>query len=140
MKHSSVAFWNDGTHLAEIVPKIKELSKGGRDIEGFRKETPIDRYILTSRGFELAAIIFDEFYDLLNASVVPIDRRLGAFGEPEKREQVLTFWAEQFTDKGAAVVVNDSTRTPEGKSLVVPKRLFEEKRRQWVDITSISSE
>jgi hypothetical protein len=128
-------FWNDGTHLDEIVPKIKELSKGGRDLEGFRKETPIDRYILTSRGFELAAVIFDGFYDQLNATTVPDDTRLGAFSNREKREQVLTYWAEQFTDKGAAVVLNDASRTPDGKSLVVPKRLFEEEGRQWVNIS-----
>ena len=70
----------------------------------FARETPIDRYILTSRGYELAAIVFDGFYDLLSSNAVPFDERLGAFVRAEKRETVLQYWAEQFTLKGAAVV------------------------------------
>ena len=132
-------FWNDGSYLEEMVPRIKNLSAGSRDLEGFRKETPIDRYILTSRGYELAAIVFDGFYDLLSSDAVPLDERLGAFVRAEKREAVLQYWAEQFTLKGAAVVQNAIRPGSDGMSIVVPKRLFDEKRTKWVGIEDIRS-
>lgn len=129
-------FWNTGEYLREMVPRIKSLTAGERDLDGLRKQTPIDRYILTSRGYELASILIDGFYDYLQADDIPQVAALGRYAEQDTRERVRDYWAEQFNAKGAVVVFNETVKDQGGKSRLHPKLLFDDHKNDWVDITN----
>jgi hypothetical protein len=127
--------WNTKEHFREMILRIKSVSSGQYDVDGLRKQTPIDRYILTSRGYELRSILIDGFYDLMQADEPPLDPCLGRYADAEVRADILALWAEQFSGKGAVVVLNRSQRNRDGKNETVPERLFDAEERKWIDIS-----
>ncbi len=129
--------WNTKEYFRKMIPRIKHVSAGHYDVDGLRKQTPIDRYILTSRGYELGSILIDGFYDLMHADESPHDPGLGRYADADVRAGVLAFWAEQFSEKGAVVILNRSQRNQNGRSETVPERLFDAEKREWIDISEL---
>ncbi len=127
--------WNTGEYLREMIPRIKRITAGDYDVDGLRKQTPIDRYVLTSRGYELGSILLDGFYDLMQADVLPKDAKLGRYSDQSVRDNVLAHWAGLFSEKGSVVVLNRFDRDANGKSKPVPERLFDPQKSDWTDIS-----
>ena len=62
-----------------------------RDYHKLRDPIRVDRQILTSRGFELAAIIISEFYALMERSESGDMPELGNFGTHAAQERIFLF-------------------------------------------------
>lgn len=133
------AEWAKERMNERFVPLIKGIAEGRLDTQGMRKETPIDRYILTSRGFELASILFDGFYDLLEAKEIPDRQDLGRYAEPDVRQFVTDHWADHFHQKAAVIVLNRTERSEDGRAIVRPEKLYDMVNSNWVDFADIEA-
>lgn len=127
--------WNNPNYREYVLPLVKDITGGEHDTRDLRKDTPIDRYILTSRGFELASILIEGFYDHLEAKEAPDIPALGKYADPTIRERVKDYWADQFNEKGSVVVFNRSQRNKEGRSVLHPDMIFDSIKKNWVDIS-----
>lgn len=131
--------WNYERFHERVVPIIKGISHGKLDTQGLRKETPIDRYILTSRGYELASILISDFYDLLEANEIADCPDLGRYQDAAVRQFVTDHWAALFHQKGAVVVFNRAERDKDGRAVLHPEKIYDMSKESWVDISDIEA-
>jgi len=135
--------WNTGENRASVLNKIEMIAAGeSRDTESLRHEIQIDRFLLTSRGYELASILFEGFYEMLS-STPPTDLGpLDAYASEKTNAFILKEWAKQFSIRGAVVVMNLPTPTSttiEGGEKIVrtryrPSFIFDPIVGDWVEI------
>ncbi|MEP3300117.1 MAG: hypothetical protein ABJO27_27145, partial [Pseudoruegeria sp.] len=134
-------FWNTDEHRSEIIQKIKDITSGSvRDTHSLRKHIRLDRFLLTSRGYELASVLFEGFYDLLTQKDLSERDDLGAFAANDTQKFVLEKWAAQFSALGCVVVMNErvnKTVLPDGgntvsRTVLHPKHVFDSKQQSWI--------
>lgn len=167
-----LTFWRDalssvdaGYRVHWTDPKVRHrflegvlqvASKQTFDHDGIRHSLRVDRQILTSRGFELAAVIIPGFNDLVMSSrgvsqkddpeINPNNAILSDFGRTELRQLILEQWADNFSSMGAAVVFNEPTANnlDDARSRVggigrsisfEPKRIFNPTAKVWERIS-----
>lgn len=133
------AEWAKERMNERFIPIVKGISQGRLDTQGMRKDTPIDRYILTSRGYELASILIDGFYDLLETREIPNRADLGRYADPSTRQFVIDYWAEQFHQKAAVVVMNRSERNEDGRAVLHPEKIYDMVNENWIDFSDIEA-
>lgn len=69
-------FWNTRDSRAAVLDDIKAITTGRlRDAKALRRDIRMDRLLLTSRGYELAAILFDDFYEMLKLNDLSSSQR-----------------------------------------------------------------
>ena len=94
--------------MAEAGPTVSErLSELG--LRRLGHEIRVDRYLLTSRGFELAAVLIPDFLELSSGQVPAEPKALGLEGA-RLRQRILGEWAATLSTTGAQVVLADVDR------------------------------
>lgn len=134
-------FWNTDDHRGEVLQHISDLTAGtARDTHALRKDVRLDRLLLTSRGYELASVLFDGFYDLLTQEDLSGHERLGEFAKDETQKFVLDKWAQQISALGCVVVLNERVSTTEtseagetvSRTALRPTRVYCVETQSWI--------
>lgn len=137
----SEQIWNTDDHRDEILQRISDITDGTiRDTHALRKDVRLDRLLLTSRGYELASVLFDGFYDLLTQKDLSDHEDLGEFAKDETQKFVLDKWAQQISALGCVVVMNervgttDTSETGEtvSRTALRPTRVYCLETQSWI--------
>ena len=141
---SQYILWSDDRVRDDWMFKVTAIMRGeGRDHERLRNPIRVERQILTSRGFELAAIVIPEFQAYFQNQRQADESVLGDYAGAEIRAGILNEWSGKFSAMGAAVIFAEPlTRDIENEGGVAvsrridfdPKRIFNAANAEWEDI------
>lgn len=139
----TIGYWTNPDFREKWTRDIMALFlEDTRDYQRLSDPIRIERQILTSRGFELAAIIVSGFYDILQRKEEACLENLGDFANTDMRRHILNQWAARFSAQGAAVIfaephskdfANDKGETGL-KIEFEPKMIFHPDKGDWEPI------
>lgn len=99
--------WTDPSVRGQFIERLMAVACGNeRDFHKLRDPIRVDRQILTTRGFELAAIIIPEFYSHMQRDHSEDVLALDEFGERAAQVRILNQWAAKLSAQGAAITLS----------------------------------
>jgi len=109
------------------------------DSSRVRADIRIVRFLMTSRGFELAATLIEDFYSLIGDTNRLNEGNAGAYASSVNRSQALSNWAADFSSRGVVVVLNHyvTQEGPNNEQQIVPKKVFNYKTGDWVEFDEL---
>ncbi len=136
-------FWNTDGERDSVLQEIKAITAGEtRDAKELRNHIRVDRLLLTSRGYELASILLEGFYEMLSQNGPSDQETIGVFALETTQKRILKEWAKQFAFQGAAVVLNRSQSKNEmedgeevTKTELLPVYLLDKASATWIEVT-----
>lgn len=131
--------WNNEVSRDHVLDAIIGISlKNKRDNSGLRKSVKVDRLQLTARGFELAAIVYPEFNEIIGSHNISDFEQAGDYVSNDFREKLLLEWVDNFATTGVVVVRNESkdTSTVDASSTALkPVAVYDSVSKEWITIS-----
>ena len=136
----TLSFWS--SNLFVYKNKLDELkmiitdNNSEKPMNVVKEKILIEHYNLTARGYELACVNFENFYELLYK---PLDVEISdvcEYGKSKNRKKILCDWALKFSRMDVMVVFNEKKQQKENKNMTLeyePVSLFDSLKKKWIN-------